>query len=140
MQITIDTDKIKQLASDAKDIFLKAEAEEHLVKLLDIESKVKEAIALAKQEIAEEGQKINPNFSSIKSDRVKISYRSYGQQFYIDQSNLEKLPDDYYSKKTKVEYKPFPAAIKDHLKKNGSLPLGVKENDRKKTISLKLVK
>jgi len=140
MKITIDTSNVQALVKRGKDIFLEPQAEDALLQLLELQDSIDEAIKTAKEELIEAGLKRNPNFSSIRSDRLKIMYRAYGQQYFVDESNLDKLPADFYTKKKKIWYTVNTKAINQQLKETGKLPLGIVEVERTKQISLKPIK
>lgn len=134
MKITIDTDEVKKLTTDSKNILLSPEAENSILALLDIQEQIELAIDEAKKSIEEEALKLNPNFSSVKSDKVKVFYRAYGARFLIDESKLEQLPVDFYTKVTKISANT--KAIEKYEKENETVPDGVIETERKKSISI----
>ena len=134
MKITIDTDEVKKLTADAKNILLSAEAENSILALLDMQEQIELAIDEAKKSIEEEALKINPNFSSVKSDKVKVFYRAYGARFLIDESKLKQLPIDFYTKVTKISANA--KAIERYEKENETILDGVIETERKKSISI----
>jgi len=102
MKITIDIDKIKKLAQDSKDIFLTPEAENTILELLKAQEEVDQAIDYAKQVLEKEALKLNPNFSAIKSDKVKVFYRTFGSVFSIDESKLDTVPKEMYEVVKKI--------------------------------------
>ena len=90
--MNIDIENLNKLTSEADKIFVSAEGEETLVKLLEIQMQVEHAIDTAKQILEKKALEINPNFSSIQADKVKVYYRSYGSRYKINEEELEKIP------------------------------------------------
>src|SRR3990167_7815252 len=123
MKITIDTDEVKKLTTDSKNILFSAEAENSILTLLDMQEQIELAIDEAKKSIEEEALKLNPNFSSVKSDKVKVFYRAYGARFLIDESKLKQLPSDFYTAVTKISANT--KAIEKYEKENEKIPDGV---------------
>jgi hypothetical protein len=132
----IDIEKLEKLVTDADKIFLTADGEDVLVQLLDIQKQVELAITAAKIKLEETALKINPNFSSIQSDRIKVYYRSYGARFRIDESYLDQVPVELYS--TKVTYSPDVKAIEKYVDEHKGVPLGIDEVERPKQLSISL--
>lgn len=138
MRITIDTDKIAELAKEGEDIVMTSEAEGALVELLELEKGIKKAIDKVKHNIAKKAEKLNPNISSIKSDRLKIYYRQYGSKYYLDDQQLDRIPKNLY--KRKVRYSVDSKQLEEYLKlHDGKMPIGIRQNKREKKISFSLV-
>jgi len=134
MKITVDLENIKNLVTDSKDIFLDPKAEDTIIELLDLQETVNNAVDEAKKLLEGEALKLNPNFSSIRSDKIKVFYRAYGARFLIDQSKLEQLPKELYS--TEIKVKAVIKEIEKYEKENETLPDGIIEKDRTKSISI----
>lgn len=132
--ITLDLDQIKDLAMDADKIFLSAEGEEVLVKLLDAQKQIEDALTTAKAILEEEGLKRNPNFKGIQADKIRIGYRYFGAEYKIDEANIDKLPQQLYTAKT--TYAVNNDELADYLETHKGLPLGILQNERKKTITI----
>ena len=129
----IDIEKLNQLYPQADKILFNPEAESVLIQLLEIQEQVEVAIKAAKQKLEEAALKINPNFSSLHADKVKVFYRAYGEKYAIDESLITEIPEVFYEKQMK--YKPKVDEIDDYQKKSHALPYGVKLRDRQKSIS-----
>jgi hypothetical protein len=134
MEIRIEN--LDKLVAEADKIFFSPEAEDTLVQLLEVQKQVDEAVQAAKARLEEAALKLNPNFSSIQSNRVRVYYRSYGSRYGIDEANLEYLPEQFYSRK--VSYSVNGSEVDKFVKKKGALPVGIREFDRPKSIAFSL--
>lgn len=133
MKINLDTDELKKLGRQADKVFLKPEAEKALVELLKARKEIEEAITEAKTVLEEAALKLNPNFSSLTADNVKIYYRSFGNRWGVDQTLLEYLPKDMYTTETKIKLDS--KKVEKYIKDVGKIPAGVTEIERPKTIT-----
>lgn len=138
MKITVDLEQVAELVMKGKDIFLTPKAEKSLLKLLDLQKKIDEAINTAKKLIEEQGIAHNENFTSIKGDKLKIMYRVYGAKYAIDSTRIADLPSEFY--KVSTSYAPVTAKIEKFVDEKGSLPLGISERERSQQISISLAK
>lgn len=136
--IQIDIDRLEELKSQADQIFLTPEGEEVLVKLLEIQSQVEKAIEEAEAKLESTALKINPNFTSIQGDKVKVYYRAYGAKFYIDEVQINLAPKELYSVESKIVYKIDTKAVEDWVDEHGGMPTGIKEVERTKSIKFSL--
>lgn len=160
MIYTIDTDKIIQLAQEGKNIVLTPEAEKQLLQLLDAKEYVEKAIDVCKEAITTEALKLNPNFSSITGEKVRVGFRQYGAKYKIDESKLDEVPENMYTanvtaqevdrqalgeiKDTLNELSlPFKVAfsveakeVEKFVKEHKALPDGINEIERPKTMSI----
>ena len=96
----IDIEKLEKLKAEADKIFLAPEGEEVLIQLLEIQEQVDEAIKAAKVKLEETALKLNPLFSSIQADKIKVFYRAYGSKYLIDDSQVQFIPKELYTVKT----------------------------------------
>lgn len=139
MKVNIDTDNIKILVDGANKIFLSPDGEQNLVQLYELQDIIEKAIAEAKLRIEAEAVKLDPQFSSIKGDDVKITYRYYGSRYKIDDTNVDQLPKELYNVKTTLT--PNIDAIDEYIEKNdGKIPFGILESDRQKQVSITIKK
>lgn len=138
MNVNVDTDDIKILVDGANKIFLSPEGEQVLIKLYELQEQVEEAIKEAKLRIESEALKLNPQFSSMKSDNLKVMYRQYGSRYRIDESYASELPKELVNIKTTIT--PNLDAVDDYIEQHGNLPLGLVENQRTKQISISINK
>lgn len=132
----IKLENLSELVADSKNIIFSADAENTLVTLLGIQKQVEDAIDQAKKNIEEAALKLNPNFSSVQGDKVKVFYRSYGSKYKIDESLVDQIPAELYS--VKKSYSANAKAIETFAQTNNGLPIGIIEPDRPKSISISL--
>lgn len=135
-KVTIDLDKIAELTEKSDEVMLTNEGEKHLVELLQIQEKIDRAVDTAKKKIEEAALDINPNFKSLRSDRIRIYYRQYGARWKIDESLIREVPRGLYEiqKKYKLDNK----AVEKYAEENG-LPRGIIEPERPHKISISVV-
>jgi hypothetical protein len=134
--VKINVEKLDQLKADADKIFLLPDGEKALVQLLDIQKQVEAAIDEAKQRLETAALKVNPNFSSIQGDRIKVYYREYGAKFYVDDTQADLIPAGLVVER--VSYSVDSKAVENWVDEKGKMPTGIKEVERKKTISISL--
>ena len=133
MKITVDLDELKQLAQDSRQIFLKPDGEEALLRLLELQELVNGAVEQAKDILEQEAQKLNPNFSCIKGDNLTVHYRYFGPKYEIDEQLLQELKPDLYT--IRSNYSVNTKEVEAILKATGKLPSGIVERERAKCIS-----
>ena len=135
--MNIDIEKLKKLTADADKIFISPEGEEVLVQLIEIQEQVEEAIKAAKAKLEKTALELNPLFSSIQADKIKVFYRAYGSKYVIDDSQVQFIPKELYTVKT--TYTPESELIEKYIDANkGKMPQGIIEPDRVKQISFSL--
>lgn len=132
----IDIEKLEKLKLDADKIFLEPEGEKVLVELLEIQGQVEAAIEEAKVKLEESALKINPNFTSIQADKVKVFYREYGTKYYVDESQAELVPEGLVTERK--SYSVDSKAVDKWVDDKGGMPTGIKEVERKKSLSFSL--
>ena len=132
----IEIDKLEKLIVDSNKIFLTPEGEEVLIQLLEIRQQVEDAIDAAEQKLEETGLKIDPNFSSIQSNKVKVYYRAFGARYKIDPSLIDKLPKNLYE--VSMRYNAVAKEIEKFAEENKGLPQGIIEAERAKQITFSL--
>jgi macrodomain Ter protein organizer (MatP/YcbG family) len=138
MIITVDTDKLKDLVLNADKIFMSAEGDQTLVDLITIEKMVEEAKEQAQKTLEESALKLDPNFKSIQSDKVKVFYKAFGARFYLDETRIAEVPVSLYTQETK--YKVDPKAVEGWIDEHKGLPVGINEVERVKKLTFSLRK
>ena len=132
-KIIIYTDEISKLALEAGKLVFKKEAEEELVKLLEIKKKIDKAIEKVKEQIKQAGESILTNFKGVEGRRVKAIYSYHGAKYEIQ--DPQKAQGFY---RIVVYEKPDTEAIDNYVKEYGELPEGVVAKEREKSLSLRL--
>jgi hypothetical protein len=148
VKITIDLDELGGLVEEGEKIFLKPEAEQALLKILDLEEKIAEIKDLAKATLLQKANELNPNFKSLSSDEVRITCRAYGDRFYIEPENLDMASQELYKREVvidapdeeminelqgngypirKVVRKVDTKAVEKFVKANRGMPTGISE-------------
>lgn len=136
MKITIDTDTLVQLSKEADQILFDPKAEESIVQLLQLKDQIEDAIKETQASIEAKALELNPHFKSIQSDKVRVTYREYGNKYSLDESYLDQIPQELY--KATVKYSVETKEVDKMLKQTGMLPLGITTPERKKSLSLGL--
>jgi hypothetical protein len=132
----IDIEKLAGLTQDAGKIFLTADGEDVLVQLLEIQQQVEAAIDAAEATLEQAALAIDPNFTSIQADKIKVFYRAYGTKYTIDESQLPEVPKELYT--TKTTYLPDSKAIEKWVDEHKGLPVGIVEKERNKSLKFTL--
>ena len=136
----IDIERVQELTKKADEIFLSPAGEQALIDLLTIQGQVEAAIDDAKAKLEAAALKVDPNFSSIQADKIKVYYRAYGAKYYVDETNIQNVPKEFYTAEQKVTYKVDTKALEKHVDATGQMPVGIIEVDRKKSITFTLKK
>jgi peptide subunit release factor 1 (eRF1) len=134
MKITIELDNLSELVSKADLIFLEPRAEKILLKLIDIREQVENAIDQAEKKLEDAALKINPNFKSIRSDKIKVFYRAYGARYLLDESIIALIPTELYTAEKKTIYKVNADAVENWTSINKGMPVGISERERTKSL------
>ena len=133
--IKLDFDEIK-LAKNADKIILNEDQENALYELLKAKENIEIALEMIKEAIGRAGEKLDPSFKGIQSDKFSFMYRLYGSRFIIDPAFEDQIPEKMIEKK--VVYRLKTKEVEKYFEEVGELPLGVIERDRSKKASLKL--
>ena len=134
----IDIEKLAELTIKADQIFLTPEGEQVLIDLLEIQAQVVAVIEEAKKKLEATALKVNPNFSSIQANRIKVYYRAYGAKYYIDEAQINLAPKELYQIESKIIYKIDTKGVEKWVDTHGGMPAGLKEVERVKSITFSL--
>ena len=135
MKLTIDTNQPLTLAQEAGKFVFKKEAEEQLVKLLELQEIVNQAVNEAKRQIREAGESIDPSFRGVIGEKVKAIYRTYGAKYTYRMNEIE-IAKPFL--KEKIYYSVDSGVVDEFVKKEGKLPEGIYDKERTKSISFTL--
>lgn len=160
--IVIKESEINLIKKDADKVIINANAEIHLVQLLKLQGLIEEALTYCKERLAEKASELDPDFKAIVSDTLKIMYRAYGSKYALDESDSDQVPEELISKtpvlnaekvqayceEHKIDFEQFvdfqrsldTKALDSYMKKNTTLPVGIKTIERKKQLSISLKK
>lgn len=129
-------DKLKKLTLEADKILIDPEGENVLLTILEAEQEIVDLKEKAKLILEQKALKLNPNFSSIQADKVKVYYREYGSKYYLDETQKDLVPEGMLSEK--ISYSINSKAVEDWVNEKGHMPTGIRESDRNKTLSISL--
>lgn len=104
--------------------------------LMEFQRKIEDLMSNIKNKIYEEIIVKDPTFKGLKYEDLKITCRSYGAKYVIDESLVNTLDGSFYTMETK--YKVNTKEVDKYLKEKGVLPLGISTPARKKTVSITL--
>lgn len=137
MIITIDTDDIVITAKDGGKFVFDKTAEDKLEKLLEIKDKLDNVIEQVKSNLETNGLKLNPDFSGVRGDKIKVEYQAFGALYkLVDPKNAS--PDFY---KTKTTYSLNTELVSAYAENHdGKLPDGIEKVKRQKKISISRLK
>jgi hypothetical protein len=133
--IKVNPEDIKILATEGEKFIFKPKAEEALIKLLELQKFIDDAVEDVKNKIAQAGQEVNPNFKGVIGDRVRCIYRAYGGKYKYD---FTKRGDCLPFLKEKTTYTVDADKVEDYIKEVGELPMGILEADRDNKLSISL--
>lgn len=131
--VRINPAELFQAQNDGKDIMINPEAENAILRLLEIQKEVDSAVDALKSEIERQALEFNPNFSSLKGDKLKINYSAAGAK-YKDNGTAKNHRSKFWKKK--IVWSLDSKAIDDYRAKRYKLPAGIVELSRSKTIRL----
>lgn len=131
--VKINPTEIFQAQNEGKDFIVNPDAENAIIRLLEIQAEVNNAVELLKSEIERQALEFNPNFSAIKGEKIKINYSAAGSK-YKDNGEAKFHSSKFWKKKTTwpIDSK----AVDEHRAKYYRLPAGIAEVERKKTIRI----
>ena len=135
--VRIDPAEIVALQQDGKTIVFNPAAEDAIIRLLEIQREVDGAVEYLKAEIERQGLEYNPNFSSVKGDKIKVNYSAAGAK-YGDNGNCKKRSPKFW-KKT-VKWGINSAAVDKYRAEKYRLPAGIVSLPRSKKVQFKEVK
>lgn len=135
-ELTIKYQDLNLLVKGASMITMNPTGEEILIQLMELKDKVETAIIQAKSVIQNAISEIDPDLTSISSDRLKIMYRVYGMKYGLDQNCIEYLDPKFYTEKK--SYSLNSGEVDKYIRENGTVPNGITLNDRSKTVSISL--
>lgn len=135
--ITINPAQIIQFTQEAGKLVFKPSAEKELLKLLDLEVQIQEAIKKVKEQIALAGRSIDDNFKGVIGTDIRATFRTYGDKYGYNPELFHKVESFL---KPITRYHVDSDKVKKYMKQIGSLPLGVFEKDRSPVISFSVKK
>ena len=135
--ITVKKSEITNFVEEGGKFLFKPEAEEHLLKLLEMKELVDKAIDEVKLNIEKAGKEISPDFKGVVGGRIRAIYRVFGEKYTYDKNNPE-VASEFLNEFT--VRKVISKDVDEHVKETGKLPEGIFEKDRAPKISLTVKK
>lgn len=135
MKITIDSDEISEICRKGSGFALTPDAEKSLVRLLDIQEQISEFVEKVKDTIRDNALELDPNFSGLKGDEIKIEYHETGSRYAIERPEV--VPKEFITTKTTTTLNL--KAVERWELENGSLPDGIERLERPRKVIIKRV-
>lgn len=129
--VRINPAEIVTLQKDAKTIVMDPKAEDAIKRLLDLQREVDGAVDFVKAEIERQALDFNPNFTSVKGDKVKVNYSAAGAKYKGSAKSHNKK---FWTKK--ISWSINAKAVDEFRLKNYRLPTGIEAVTRTKTIRI----
>lgn len=133
--ITVDLDEASQLATEGGKYVFKREAEEAILKLMELRDAIDEQISKVKEDITRAGLSIDPSFKGVVGHNVKAIYRVFGEKYDYELGNRDDLFMLGFLKKNE-QYKVDSKKVDEYFKAHNKLPDGVRVKERAPVISL----
>ena len=137
MIVKVNAGEILKLEKDGESIIFDPKAEGAIVRLLEIQREVDGAVEYLKGEIERQALEFNPNFTGLKGSKIKINYSASGAK-YKDTGEVKFHREKFWTKK--VTWSLNSKAVDEYKQKFYTLPKGIAEVNRKKTIRISEVK
>ncbi len=134
-QITIDLDLVDPLVKEGGYFVFKPEAQESIVKFLDLYDLMQEKLKELKSAIEAAGLSIDPSFKGVKGARVKAMYRKFGAKYYIREGMEEGLERGGYAAAER-KYHVLTEKVDKAIDHGRGIPEGIEIKERAPTISL----
>jgi transposase len=120
--IKIDKNEILQFKKQGSSLVVKKEAEEALVKLLDLKDFIDKAVEDVKEAITASGRDVlGGNFKGVIGERIKAVYRAYGDKYQTKNPEFQK---EIVIKRADSD------KIDEYVEKKGELPKDTSEKLR----------
>lgn len=137
VSISLEVNKAEliTLAEDGSTMVLNPEAEDALIKLLELQTLVDNTVGYVKDKIVEAGLALDPSFSTVAGDTVKANYQYSGAVYKLMPGRKE-FPAPLFKREVKVsiDSKAMAAYEKEHRR----LPKYVERASRKQSLQIKV--
>ena len=131
--VKINSAELLRLEKEGETIVFNPKAEDAIVRLLEIKREVDGVLDYIKDEIARQALEYNPNFTSLKGDKIKINYSAAGSK-YRDLESVKFHREKFWTKKTVWAINS--RAVDEYVAKNHKMPVGIAEVKRRKTVRI----
>lgn len=135
--ISVDVNEVGILADEGGKLVFSPKAESSILRLLELQVLIEDALTFVKRAIKEGGESIDSGFRGVQGEKISCINRVYGSKYGYDADRLEEaLP--YLTEK--FSYTVDTDKVDAFIKENNAFPLGIHENDREAQLSLSLKK
>ncbi len=134
LSVVIDLGELVKAKEEGSMLVFNPDAEQGIIKLLDMNKRVQEAINFVIGEIERQGLAYNPNFTSVVGDLIKANYSASGARFVEDKENPPKHRKMPFWKRKIVYGIDADAVEKYEIKHRGKLPIGITKPVRRRSI------
>ncbi len=133
IKIEINPDEILKTIKESGDIVFNPEAEDSILRLLEVKSDLDQAIDQVKEAIEKQALAYDKNFASLKGSKLKVNYSAAGAK-YKATGEARRHSKDLWTKK--VSWSINSKAVDKYMKQHSNLPSGIVAVERKKTIRI----
>lgn len=133
--VTIDLSALSQIEQDGDKFIVSAEAEDALIRLIELKQQIAEVEDAIKQSLSDSMRSLN--CVKIEGESVKVTRRFYGDRFELFDPELA-VSQGMAEKE--IKYKPDAKMIANFQKETGELPDGVKLRERTESVTITEVK
>lgn len=134
LTVTINLPELIEAREEGSMLVFNQNAENGIIKLLEMHKKVSDAIQYVQDEIVRQGLSYNENFTSVSGDLIKANYSASGARFKEDNEAPTKHHKAPFWKK-KVTYAIDADAVEAYeMKHKGKLPVGIVKPQRNRSL------
>lgn len=131
--IVIDPKELAIFAQEGGKFLFKPQAEEYIIKLLEVQKMATEKLEEVKSTIEKMGLELNPNFKGVKGEKVSCIYRKYGSKYEYDWKKKEECMPFLKEKKY---YSVDSEKVDKYLEDVKELPEGITESQREEKLTI----
>lgn len=133
INVEIDLDEVAVLVDAGGGFVLDPKAELAILRLLEMQDLVENALEAIKDKIRKEGTALGEGFRGVHGEKISAICRQYGAKYGYEKEFEEELRE-FLQEKTTLSVDS--SAVERFVKEKGELPRGIFENDRENAISI----
>lgn len=123
------------LAEAGGEMVLNPQAEDAIIKLLELQTMVDSTVAFVKDQIVAAGQELDPQFSTVVGDKLKANYQFSGAKYKL-QPGRKEFPAPLFKREVKVSIDS--KAMEKYETEHRRLPKYVERAVRKQNLQFKV--
>lgn len=135
INVQLRRSELISLAEEGGEMVLNPQAEEAIIKLLELQTLVDSTLGLIKDQIVHVGQGLSPDFTTVAGDRLKCNYQFSGAVYSLEKGRKE-FPAPLFKREVKVSINS--KAMAEYEKEHRRLPKYVKRAARKQSLQFKV--